>query len=242
MEELAVQDAELSALKEKVKGDWARQKRREEKLAQEQESMVKFYEEQLRQRKAGSAKTSAEISVLKTKLADDKAKREKEFSALVKPRVAPPKQDVEKEPRTRTKESLPNGAVVKVHKPTVRKATERAPLDPHESLMPVKERLRAEQQRLNRSEKVKGIEFYREQYKARMKKIIEISELPYSEAETARRLGNWHIAKPLSVHEMSRMERLQNRGGKNRGAGAEMASGRADFADATDYDKLVPYI
>ena len=178
MEELAVQDAELTALKEKVKGDWARQKRRDEKLAQEQESMVKFYEEQLRQRKAGSAKTSAEISVLKTKLADDKAKREKEFSALVKPRVAPPKQDVEKEPRTRTKESLPNGAVVKVHKPTVRKATERAPLDPHDSLMPVKERLRAEQQRLNRSEKVKGIEFYREQYKARMKKIIEISELP----------------------------------------------------------------
>merc|ERR1719379_2248307 len=129
-----------------------------------------------------------------------------------------------------------------VHKPTVRKATERAPLDPHESLMPVKERLRAEQQRLNRSEKVKGIQFYREQYKARMKKIIEISELPFSEAETARRLGNWHIAKPLSMQEMGRMERFEARGGKRRTAGADSVSGGAAFADATDYDRLVPYI
>jgi hypothetical protein len=239
MEEHAGEDAELFALRKKVKGDWARQKRREEKLAAEQEAMVKFYEEQLSQRKAGSAKTSAEINVFKTKLADDKAKREQAFSALVQPRVAPPKEDVRKEPKTRTKESLPSGAIVKVRSEKVRKEVERAM--PNESLMPVKERLRAEQQRLNRSSLVQGITFYREQYRARMKKIIEISELPFSEAETARRLGNWHIAKPLSVQEMSRMERFE-KGGKRRGANADSGLSRPDFADATDYDKLVPYI
>merc|ERR1711924_593819 len=70
------------------------------------------------------------------------------------------------------------------------------------------ERLRAEQQKLNRSGQVADIQYYKEQYKARMKKIIEIAELPFSEAETARRLGNWHIAKPLTNQEMSRVDRL----------------------------------
>ena len=38
-----------------------------------------------------------------------------------------------------------------------------------------------------------GIHFYKEQYKQRMRRIVEISELSFSEVSASRRLQNWHV-------------------------------------------------
>merc|ERR1719247_2277920 len=105
-------------------------------------------------------------------------------------------------PPGKRKAGLPPEAIVKVRQ---RKEGEAPPVlaRPGESRMPVKDKLRKEQQRISKSGIAQGISFYKEQYKQRMRKIVEISELSFEQADAARRLGNWHIAKPLGVNEMS---------------------------------------
>jgi hypothetical protein len=139
-----------------------------------------------------------------------------------------------------TKSALPAGAIVKVKKKKAEDENKPRP-DPRQSLMPVKEKLRAETQRIARSGQAQQIQFYREQFRQRMKKIVEIAELSFYDADAARRLGNWHIAKPLTTAELSRLERYQGKGDK-RNDRLELASSRPEMTSATDYDKLVPYI
>lgn len=89
-----------------------------------------------------------------------------------------------------------------------------------------------------------GIQFYKEQYKSRMRKIVEISELAFAEADSARRLGNWHIAKPLSNDEMSRMERAAAADARanRRTTDRLVLHAHTDTGIAGDYDKLMQYI
>lgn len=74
--------------------------------------------------------------------------------------------------------------------------------EPERSLMPRKDTLRKFQQQLL---KKTDVSFYKNHMKRHFRRIVEATEVTFSDYNTRRQQANWNLAKPLSVAEIKQL-------------------------------------
>lgn len=107
-------------------------------------------------------------------------------------------------PALKTGGAKPNAAVIGTE-PAAGVATEASETEipePERPLMPRKNKLRQNQLQLLKKTEVS---FFKSHMKKHFRKILEATEVPFTDKETRRIHATWNLAKPLKTHELKQL-------------------------------------